>query len=440
MAPSKIKNFFAKKKAEAKLKFGGAGPGRKLNSTTPAPSSSSKPAPRDVYVPPKRSEISAEAKVAAAAALARFEGKDKKEFNTSLAAIRAQVRKELEAEKRAKDEAGTSDQSQNVEERHDAEAADVKKDYAVQGVYFRCSMISEEVLPRKEWKVKIKEFLYEQLALDRGLTACLIIYNCNPKDKAEVCIETLTKCIENIINHPNEEKYKKLRMTNRMFCDKIKVCEGSLEFLHAAGFAEIELDGEPHLIWSEDNIDADCSLEVLLEALKAAEPIQLELDRNLQVLLPSQVKRTNLPPDFFRISPEELKREQQLRTEAIEQAQILKTKAMREKEELRTINRYRFSLLRVRFPNGVYLQGTFNVYEKLSQVYEFVQSCLMHESAEFSLIAPGGQKVSHGDELDKSLYDLRLVPTMVFNFSYENESKGLADYLKEELMLLIQSF
>uniref|UniRef100_A0A2M3Z660 Putative ubiquitin regulatory protein n=1 Tax=Anopheles braziliensis TaxID=58242 RepID=A0A2M3Z660_9DIPT len=438
MAPSKIKNFFAKKKAEAKLKFGGAGPGRKLNSTTPAPSSSSsKPAQRDVYVPPKRSEISAEAKVAAAAALARFEGKDKKEFNTSLAAIRAQVRKELEAEKRAKEE---DDQSQTAEERNDAEAAEMKKDYAVQGVYFRCPMISEEILPRKEWKVKIKEFLYEQLALDRGLTACLIIYNCNPKDKAEVCIETLTKCIENIINHPNEEKYKKLRMTNRMFCDKIKVCEGSLEFLHAAGFAEIELDGEPHLIWSEDNIDPDCSLEVLLEALKAAEPIQLELDRNLQVLLPSQVKRTNLPPDFFRISPEELKREQQLRTEAIEQAQILKTKAMREKEELRTINRYRFSLLRVRFPNGVYLQGTFNVYEKLSQVYEFVQSCLMHESAEFSLIAPGGQKVAHGDELEKTLYDLRLVPTMVFNFSYENESKGLADYLKEELMLLIQSF
>ncbi|XP_058064828.1 UBX domain-containing protein 6 [Anopheles bellator] len=432
MAPSKIKNFFAKKKAEAKLKFGGAGPGRKLNSAGPGPSSS-KPAQHDVYVPPKRSEISAEAKVAAAAALARFEGKDKKEFNTSLAAIRAQVRKELEAEKKAKE----AESAEQQEERQETES---RKDLAVQGVYFRCPMIDDQVLPRKEWKGKIKDFLYEQLAADRGLTACLIIYNCNPKEKAEVCIETLTKCIENIINHPNEEKYRKLRMTTRTFCDKIKVCEGSMEFLHAAGFAEIELDGEPHLIWSEDNIDADCSVEMLLEALKASEPIPLELDRNLQVLLPSQVKRSHLPPDFFRISPEELKREQQLRTEALEQAQMLKTKAMREKEELRTINRYKFCLLRVRFPNGVYLQGTFNVYEKLAQLYEFVQSCLMHESAEFSLVPTGGQKCSGQEEMNKSLYDLRFVPTMVFNFHYENESKALTDFLKEELMLLIQSF
>uniref|UniRef100_A0A182JLQ8 Uncharacterized protein n=1 Tax=Anopheles atroparvus TaxID=41427 RepID=A0A182JLQ8_ANOAO len=441
MAPSKIKNFFAKKKAEAKLKFGGAGPGRKLNSTAPSPASSSKAGSSkdDVYIPPKRSEPSAQAKAAANAALARFEGKDKKEFNTSLAAIRAQVRKELEAEKKAKDEAGASEQQDG--ERQSAEQdADLKKDFAVQGVYFRCPMIGEEVLPYREWKGRIKEFLYEQLAADRGLTACLIIYNCNPKDKAEVCIETLAKCVENILNNPNEEKYKKIRMTNRMFCEKIKVCEGALEFLQAAGFAEIELDGEPHLIWSEDNIEPDCSVEVLLEALKASEAIPLELDRNLQVLLSSQVKRSNLPPDFFRISPEEIKREQQLRTDALEQAQILKTKAMREKEELRTINRYKFSLIRVRFPNGVYLQGTFNVYEKLNQVLEFVQSCLMHESAEFSLISPGGQKIDEPELLDKSLYDLRLVPTVVFNFSYENESRGLTDYLKEELMLLIQSF
>ncbi|KFB43213.1 AGAP006391-PA-like protein [Anopheles sinensis] len=439
MAPSKIKNFFARKKAEAKLKFGVAGPGRKLNSTAPPPASSSKAGPSkdDVYVPPKRSEPSAQAKAAANAALARFEGKDKKEFNTSLAAIRAQVRKELEAEKKAKEADAEHEGERQSTEQQDAEA---KKDFAVQGVYFRCPMIGEEVLPYKEWKVKIKEFLYEQLAADRGLTACLIIYNCNPKDKAEVCIETLSKCIENIVNNPNEEKYKKIRMTNRMFCEKIKVCEGALEFLHAAGFAEIELDGEPHLIWSEDNIEPDCSVEVLLEALKASEPIPLELDRNLQVLLPSQVKRSNLPPDFFRVSPEEIKREQQLRTEALEQAQILKTKAMREKEELRTINRYKFSLIRIRFPNGVYLQGTFNVYEKLSQVYDFVHSCLMHESAEFTLVSPGGQKFDDQELQEKSLYDLRHVPTVVFNFSYENESKNLTDYLKEELMLLIQSF
>lgn len=430
---NKLKKFIAKQK----LKFGAAGSGRKLNSEAPPPASSSRKgqssSSRDVYVPPKRKELSAEAKAAAEAAMARVQGStDRKEFNTSLAAIKAQVRRELDMERKAKEAASQEGSS------GDSNSEGERKDLAVQGVFFRCPLISDEVLPRKEWKVKIREFLYEQMQHEKGLSACLIIYNCNPKEKYEPCVETLIKCLENIYNNPNEEKYKKIRMTNKMFCDKIKVCEGALELLHAAGFAEITLDEEPYLIWSEENMEAETSLQSLVEALKCSEPIHLELDRNIQVLLPSQVRRTNLPDDFYRISPEEIKREQQRRTQALEDAQILKTKAMREKEELRTLNRYKFTLIRVRFPNGCFLQGTFNVYEKLSQVYEFVQSCLMHEASEFVLISPTEQRFTEAD-FDKSLYDLKLVPTILFNFSYENESQQLSDYLKEELMLLIQS-
>lgn len=429
---NKLKKFIAKQK----LKFGAAGSGRKLNSEVPQPCSSSQKAhpffSRDVYVPPKRKELSAEAKAAAEAALARVQSTDKKEFNTSLAAIKAQVRRELEMERKAKE--STLQEGSSGDNNADNE----RKDLAVQGVFFRCPLISEEILPRKEWKVKIKDFLYEQMQHERGLSACLIVYNCNPKEKYEPCVETLIKCLENIQNNPNEEKYKKIRMTNRMFCDKIKVCEGALELLHAAGFEEITIDDEPYLIWSEENMESETTLQSLIEALKCSEPIHLELDRNIQVLLPSQVRRTNLPDDFYRISPEEIKREQLRRTQALEDAQILKTKAMREKEELRTLNRYKFTLIRVRFPNGVFLQGTFNVYEKLSQVYEFVQSCLMHEASEFVLISSTEQRFTEAD-FDKSLYDLKLVPTILFNFSYENESQQLSDYLKEELMLLIQS-
>ena len=41
---------------------------------------------------------------------------------------------------------------------------------------------------------------------------------------------------------------------------------------------------------------------------------QAMLDRGLRVLLPNQARReVNLPPDFFNLTPEELKREQQAR-------------------------------------------------------------------------------------------------------------------------------
>jgi UBX domain-containing protein 6 len=343
----KIKKFFSRKKSEAKFKM--AGTGRKLNSEAPAPSKPKNP--KDVYIPPKRSEFSEGAKAAAAAAMNRVQRKDEKEFNTSLATIQAQVRRELEAERKAKEEQQRATEVV-------ARPPEPEKDMAVAGVYFRCPMVSEEILPRKEWRTKIKEFLYEQLELEQGLrfTPCLIIYNCNVKDKAEQCVETLIKYLENIVNHPDEEKYRKIRMSNRIFSEKVKPVEGSLEFLTAAGFGEINLDGEEFLVWSEENDGSIENLNILLDALQSAETINLELDRNIQVLLPSQIKRTTLPPDFYRVTPEEIKREQQMRSEALESAQVLKTKAMREKEELRTINKYKFSLIRIRFPNGVYLQ------------------------------------------------------------------------------------
>ena len=105
-------------------------------------------------------------------------------------------------------------------------------------------------------------------------------------------------------------------------------------------------------------------------------------------------------------SPEELKREQQLRSEALESSQVLMTKAMREKEETRVRRRYRFALIRIRFPDGVFLQGTFNVYEKVEKIFEFVQSCLKVESSEFSLVVPHSSKLS-ADDFEETLFDMR---------------------------------
>lgn len=77
----KIKKFFRKKKADTRFML--AGPGHKLNETS-APKA---PIPKkDSYNPPSRSGLTDESKQAAAAALARLEGKrpDAPGFNTYL--------------------------------------------------------------------------------------------------------------------------------------------------------------------------------------------------------------------------------------------------------------------------------------------------------------------------------------------------------------------
>ncbi|XP_075165047.1 GDI interacting protein 3 [Haematobia irritans] len=428
---SKIKQYFKKKKEEAAFKFklgaSSLGEGHSLNSSD-APTSSQKYASSsEKYIPPKRKELSNEARSAADAALARIQKKDTKVLNTSLSAIKAQAKRELEAEAAA----GKNDVKRETES---------KGEIVCDGVLFRCPLVSDEILPKKEWKLKIKEFLYQQLSFgEKALTSCLIILNCNSKEKADDCVRTLTKYLENIINHPNEEKYCSIRMSNRIFSEKVRYIEGAIDFLNASGFREISIDNEPFLIWSKENIEQDYDLPSLLEALRNSEQIHLELDRNIKVLLPSQAKGVVLPNDFYRLSPEELQREQQLRTEALENAQVLKTKAMREREEQRSLRMYKYALIRVKFPNGLYIQGTFNVYEKLSNVFEFVQSCLHDESMEFNLVASSEARFCEED-MEKTLLDLRLIPNVVLLFTTEGSVSTNHDpnYLKEDLLLLVQ--
>lgn len=93
----KIKKFFAKKKLDAKFKL--AGPGRRLDASSASVTSAGKQQKTNI---PSRTEPSDANRQAAEAALARFQSSQKKDsaFNTSLAAIQAQVRRELEAEKK----------------------------------------------------------------------------------------------------------------------------------------------------------------------------------------------------------------------------------------------------------------------------------------------------------------------------------------------------
>jgi UBX domain-containing protein 6 len=88
-----------------------------------------------------------------------------------------------------------------------------------------------------------------------------------------------------------------------------------MELLKAAGFIQEKLihqedKEEDFLVWNPERSSLD-NLRTLIDALNSTEPVQLILDRNVHVLLPSQaVERTELPADFYTFSKEELRREQ----------------------------------------------------------------------------------------------------------------------------------
>lgn len=118
--------------------FKAAGPGRKLNaSDSDAGTSKPRRNDADAYVPPNRSELTPEARAAADAALARVQSRATTgQLNTSLAAIRMQVKRELEAEKLAKQQAASPPASSSGSTAG-ATAPKENTNLAVQGVFFR---------------------------------------------------------------------------------------------------------------------------------------------------------------------------------------------------------------------------------------------------------------------------------------------------------------
>ncbi|CAG7733419.1 unnamed protein product [Allacma fusca] len=458
-----LKKFINKKKADSKFKT--AGPGQRLSdSTSPgshknvASGRSSGQGSSAVKSPPRASAPTDEKRQAAMAALARIEKEkakkgpsDPSDFlaNRQLAFIKEQARKEIEAEQKLKNLELTSKSQQHTEEKEREHwkrtGEDVNpENLAVAGVYFTCPLLGPEVLPRHEIERNILQFLLEQPAEELGVTSCIMLHSCNKgRDKVQACVETLCKYLDNIIQNPEEQKFQKIKCSNKVFQEKVAHMVGVPQFLQACGFQKqlIKQEGgeeEEFYVFTLKN-DVVSALTELRDTLKTTSPIRPELDRNLQVLMPAQVvHKKELPAEFYTLTPEEIKREQKLRTELLEQQLTLRTKAQRERDELREQRLYRYAVIRIRFPDGFTLQGTFAAKEKLGDIYEFVQENLALENVEFSLKKPGGDTLS---DLEATLAESRLPPASIVNFKLESglPSSGEVTYLKSDVLALVQT-
>ncbi|KAG2464537.1 UBXN6 protein, partial [Polypterus senegalus] len=204
--------------------------------------------------------------------------------------------------------------------------------------------------------------------------------------------------------------------------EKIHPLEGTQEFLQAVGFEKksLEVSGQENMeefyVISEEALVQVEHLKECKTKLMSAEPVRAKLDRQPRVFKPSpQASRFELPADFYNLTAEELKKEQQMRSEAVERNSMLRTKAMRERDEQREMRKYNYTLVRVRLPDGNLLQGTFYAREKVSDVYEFVRSHLLNSWQPFELRAPAGQKLNESTALN----ECGLVPAALLTFVWD---------------------
>uniref|UniRef100_A0A8C6CIN3 PUB domain-containing protein n=1 Tax=Moschus moschiferus TaxID=68415 RepID=A0A8C6CIN3_MOSMO len=331
-----MKKFFQEIKAD--IKFKSTGPGQKLTESVGEKAPKEKLGQPPVRQP--RQGPTNEAQMAAAVALARLE----QEWGpTSQESIQNQVRKELRAEATVSGNPEALGSNTAPEPKEEGSAH-----LAVPGVYFTCPLMGA-ILRKNQQDTGIKEAILLHFSTDPVAASIMKIHTFNKdRDWVKLEVDTVTKYLDNIHLHP-EEKYRKIKVQNKVFQERIHYLEGTNEFFEAIGFQKVLLPIPDQELYV---------LERHKEQLLSAEPVRATLAHQRRVFWPSPLAlQFNLPVDFFNLTAEEIKREQRLRSEAVERLSVLRTKAMREREEQREMRKYMYTLLRVRSPVRGILQA-----------------------------------------------------------------------------------
>ncbi|KAJ1695144.1 hypothetical protein LUZ63_011842 [Rhynchospora breviuscula] len=87
---------------------------------------------------------------------------------------------------------------------------------------------------------------------------CLRSFKRNNKDenaKVQRAFQTLLKIVGNIAKYPYEDKYRRIRLSNRIFSERVGIFAGAIEFLELCGFEKAEEGEEQYLLMPKDKIN-----------------------------------------------------------------------------------------------------------------------------------------------------------------------------------------
>ncbi|KAK1315186.1 hypothetical protein QJS10_CPA06g02222 [Acorus calamus] len=220
-------------------------------------------------------------------------------------------------------------------------------------------------------------------------------------------VEVVIKLLRNIVREPENSKFRRIRMGNPKIKEAVGDVAGGVEMLERLGFGLREEEGEVWAVMeapSEEGVavirDGVLLLEQSLkeESSSSSDLVverpreQRKIDRQVRVFfsVPESVaSKIDLPDSFYNRSSEELRKEAELRRKKIAESQLLIPKSYKERQAKAYRKRYKATIIRIQFPDGVVLQGVFLPSEPTTGLYEFVSSSLKEPSLEFELLRPG---------------------------------------------------
>ncbi|KAE8710299.1 Plant UBX domain-containing protein 2 [Hibiscus syriacus] len=273
----------------------------------------------------------------------------------------------------------------------------------------------------------------------------------------EGSVQVVLRLLRNIFKEPGSDKFRKIRMSNPKIREAIGEISGGVELVEHVGFVLKEEGGEMFAVM---DVPRKERITLIKRAITLLEPGKTDdvktsdsekeekvepkkIDRQIRVFfsVPESVAaKIELPDSFYNLSADELKRESELRQKKIAESQLLIPKSYKEKQAKAARRKYRRTMIRIQFPDGVVLQAVFSPWEPTSSLYEFVSSSLKEPCLEFELLDPvlvkrrvipsfpaAGQK-------PRTLDDEGLVPSALIKFKPIETDSVVFTGLSNELL------
>eukprot|EP00887_Chlorella_sp_A99_P000826 scaffold5.g826.t1 len=284
---------------------------------------------------------------------------------------------------------------------------------------------------------------------------------------ADAAAGVLSRLLRNVLASPGEPKFRRVRLSNPRIQSAVVDASGGVETLLAAGFEVVfeepapgeegQTEGYAVLAESAELEPLEHALELLAPLLPPAAPPPAPSDSTASgksssivpaeppprpalaagssgggatlepatqpavaaVVLPASIER-EVPDWFFVRSGAELKAAFLAAVRRREQDSTLMTRATRDK--LRGApdkGACRWATIRVRFPEGVSLQGEFHAGEPLAALFAWVADALADPLNTYDLVGPNRRPL---DAARGSLRDADLLPSATLLFRWTGES------------------
>lgn len=466
--------FFDKLKSE--LKFKKLGKGKSLKSEPPTQSQPSQSQFQSSSSKSPRKPSNSEAQNAAReAALARLAGKKPSSSNKSNNNILRRAKEELLEEKRRQLEAERQQQiDEAVNNSNQSKEKHVPKVCQTNGVYFKCPL-TDTKLQRHEIDDHLLELLAQFIEQHKNSMAnCYnapepedfkillnIVYTINDctDEKYKTCMATLTTYLNNIISNPDQEKFRKIRKSNKAFQNRIANFNCGSNLLEIIGFGITMLPNnegvnEEYYVFDIEKYNSNSTpnfVEILAQWVynfsQDPQRVVFELDNNAQLFYKSPGSsaklQTDLPADFYNISKAELKNLYSNQEKTREFNSVLMSNETRQKMLAMKSKKYKYCMVRIKFPDELILQGTFRATDSAQKVYNFVRKNIIFEEVIGSMF-----KLSCGNEVLRDCSEDNLEkysPSCMFTFRLASdmvndirEQSGSLHLVKKDLLCNIQ--